>query len=421
VTLRPDRLRGFAQRSRDVVLAAAVVGIVTGLVVAACEWATMHLLDRVLDLPLWLMVAAPGAGLVVAALCLRVLGHGTSPGLADSWLRAFHDPEPDGDMDVSAAPAGVLASIATIGFGGAMGLEGLSIYAGGAIGTFVQQRMGWLFRPVDRKVLMTAGAAAGVAAIFKAPATGALFAIEVPFQDDFAHRKLLPCLVAAATGYLGFAAINGTTPLFAAHEQGTFDATSILGALVLGLAAGSSARAFAGLLRLAKTITARVALPTRIAGAAVVGAAIVLIGHAATGRDLVLGPGYNAMTWALHPDRAIAVLVLLLVLRCLATATTVGGGGAGGLFIPLVVGGALLGRIAGAVVGRVDDTMFLIIGVAAFLGAGYRVPLAAVMFVAETTGRATFVVPALLAAVVADLVMGDACVTSYQRPRNPVA
>ena len=107
-----------------------------------------------------------------------------------------------------------------------------------------------------------------------------------------------------------------------------------------------------------------------------------------------------------------------MLLRCLATGVTTVGGGAGGLFIPLVVAGALLGRVAGGLVGRVDDTMFLIVGVAAFLGAGYRVPLAAVMFVAETTGRATFVVPALLAAVVADLVMGDKCVTVYQVPRD---
>ncbi len=55
------------------------------------------------------------------------------------------------------------------------------------------------------------------------------------------------------------------------------------------------------------------------------------------------------------------------------------------------------------------------IGVAAFLGAGYRVPLAGVMFAAETTGRPAFVVPALIAAVVAELVMGDSSVTSYQR------
>ena len=52
---------------------------------------------------------------------------------------------------------------------------------------------------------------------------------------------------------------------------------------------------------------------------------------------------------------------------------------------------------------------------AAFLGAGYRVPLAAVMFVAETTGKPNFVVPALFAAVAAELVMGDQSITAFQR------
>ena len=63
--------------------------------------------------------------------------------------------------------------------------------------------------------------------------------------------------------------------------------------------------------------------------------------------------------------------------------------------------------------------LFVVIGVAAFLGAGYRVPLAAVMFVAETTGRPGFVVPGLLAAVAASLVMGHASVTTYQRGSTP--
>ena len=107
-------------------------------------------------------------------------------------------------------------------------------------------------------------------------------------------------------------------------------------------------------------------------------------------------------------------MLLVLVLRCAATTATVGGGGAGGLFIPLVVGGALTGRVIGGAVQSLNTTLFVVIGVAAFLGAGYRVPLAAVMFVAETTGRPGFVVPGLLAAVAAELTMGRSSITAYQ-------
>ena len=59
------------------------------------------------------------------------------------------------------------------------------------------------------------------------------------------------------------------------------------------------------------------------------------------------------------------------------------------------------------------------LGVAAVLGAGYQVPLAAVMFVAETSGSPGYVVPALLAAVAADIAVGHESVTDYQQERAP--
>jgi len=131
-------------------------------------------------------------------------------------------------------------------------------------------------------------------------------------------------------------------------------------------------------------------------------------------RSLTFGPGYSILRWASVPSTSVWLLAAMLAVRCVATATTVAGGGVGGLFIPLVVAGALTGAVAGHVFNHHDLTLFIVIGVAAFLGAGYRVPLAAVMFVAETTGRPSFVVPGLLAAVAAELVMSRSSVTEYQ-------
>ena len=76
--------------------------------------------------------------------------------------------------------------MATIGFGGAVGLEGPSIYAGSSIGLNLQERFSQYFRREETKVLLTAGAAAGVAAIFQAPATGVIFAIA---RGDTAEEK----------------------------------------------------------------------------------------------------------------------------------------------------------------------------------------------------------------------------------------
>jgi CBS domain-containing protein len=129
---------------------------------------------------------------------------------------------------------------------------------------------------------------------------------------------------------------------------------------------------------------------------------------------LTLGAGYRTVAWALDPRHALAPVVAVFFLRALATTATVAGGGAGGLFIPLVIQGVLVGRAVGGLFGAPDSSLFPVIGIAAFLGAGYRVPLAAVMFVAETTGRPGFVVPGLIAAAVAQLAMGRSSVSPYQ-------
>ena len=111
---RRARLVDLTHRTRQVLLLAGVTGAVTGLVVAGFERLTADvLLEAVLDLPLAVRVAAPGIGLVLAALCLRLAGRGTSPATADEYIRSFH--EPSRRLDLRPVPARMLASIATLG------------------------------------------------------------------------------------------------------------------------------------------------------------------------------------------------------------------------------------------------------------------------------------------------------------------
>jgi len=82
-------------------------------------------------------------------------------------------------------------------------------------------------------------------------------------------------------------------------------------------------------------------------------------GRFLTGESLVLGPGYSVIAWALEPTHAVWLVLVVLWLRCLATAATVAGGGAGGLFIPLVVAGALMGRAVGGAFHALDTSLFV--------------------------------------------------------------
>ncbi len=412
--LRTAVIAAFAVRSRQVLLLAAVAGAVTGFGVAFFETIVVELIfDHLLDLPLWALALMPTIGLVIATLSLRVLGPAT-PGTTDAYLQAFHDP--DEPLTPRSVPARMVAAIGTLGFGGAMGLEGPSLYLGASIGAGIQARFHRFFRSVDHRVLMVAGAASGVAAIFKAPATGAVFALEVPYQDDFARKMLLPALVAAASGYLAFVSIHGTTALVPASGSPALSAADLIGSIALGIAGGLVARAFAALLRRAKLIATSARIWMRIAASGAATAAFLFIGDRLAHAPVTIGVGYQTIAWALEPRRTIWILLAILVLRALTTAATISGGGVGGLFIPLVVTGALLGHALGLLIPGLDDSLAVIVGVAAVLGAGYRVPLAAVVFVAEATGRPGFIVPALLAAVAADLMMGRRSVTTYQQP-----
>lgn len=412
--LRSGELGDLVRRSREVVLLAAIIGVITGLFVRFFEHVVVEVMsDRILHGSLWVGAVAPGVGLVLSAILLRTLGDGASAATTDEYLRAFHDPEYP--IRPRAFAGRIAAAITTLGFAGPMGLEGPSMYGGAGLGAMIQRRLPKSFRNIDHRTLLVAGAAAGVAAIFKAPATGAIFALEVPFRDQMARRMLLPALVASASGYLVFVALSDIRPIFSfdAERAASFQLRDLAGAVLIGVCCAVGARMFSLLIRQAKAFTLRPIIPRVILSSSVL-VALFVASRFLTGESLTIGTGYNVIRW-LAVDHSVWLLLAILVLRCTATATTVAGGGVGGLFVPLVVGGALVGRAVGDLVNPLDPTLYVLLGIAAFLGAGYRVPLAAVVFVAEATGQPGFIVPALFAAVAAELVMGGQSITTFQR------
>ena len=411
--LRAVRPHGVSGRPGHRLLAfAALTGALTGVGVAGFEWVTRtRLFDLVLEAPVWVQALAPTVGLALTALALRTIGRGASPATSDEYIRNFH--ERGRPLDLQPLPARLLGGIATLGSGGALGFEGPSLYLGASIGTALERLRTRRGGRSESKVLMVAGAAAGVAAIFKAPATGAIFALESPYRDDNARHMLLPALLAAATGYLSAAALLGTEPLFSVEGSPPFDLRELGGAVILGLLCGVGARLFAWLTLRAKTIAGQVPAWAKVLGAGAAMAALALVSERLFGATLATGSGYQTLEWVTEPDHALPLIAALFTIRLLATSATLAGGGVGGLFVPLVIAGAVLGDGMATVV-HDDTTLFPLIGVAAFLGAGYRTPLAGVVFVAETTGRPGFVVPGLIASVASQLVMGDVSVSRFQ-------
>lgn len=422
--IRSAEFRSLVRRSREVVLLAAITGAITGVLVRYFEYVVIDLVFDPLIHADWKWgLIVPALGLAASALILQTVGAGASPATSDEYLRAFHDAEYP--LRWRAFVARIAAAVTTLGSGGAMGLEGPSMYGGSALGAMIQRRLPASFRGADYRTLLVAGAAAGVAAIFKAPATGAIFALEVPFRDEMARRMLLPALVASASGYLTFVALSSTQPIFTFPDDertaSLFEYIDLLGAVLIGIGCAIGARVFSWFIRMAKAFTLR---PTWVR-LLVSGSMMSLLYFVtrvitsedwdpATGEGLTLGSGYEVFAW-LFEEHALWLLVAIFVLRMCSTAATLAGGGVGGVFIPLVVGGALVGRMVGEVFNTVDPALYVLLGIAAFLGAGYRVPLAAIMFVAEATGQPGFIVPALFAAVAADLVMGEVSITSFQR------
>jgi chloride channel protein, CIC family len=409
------RRRPAAERFRlHAQIAVAVgVGAVTGIVVAglhAVVFETWEPLSRRND---WWIPLLPVLGLLAATAILR-LGRQRSTETTEEYVRVFHDP--GGRIDLRGVPYRLAASLATIGLGGSLGLEGPSIYVGSAIGDWAERRFGrFLGEGTGDRTILIAGAAAGISAIFKAPVTGIVFALEVPYRDDLARHALVPAIFASATSYLVFVALIGTTPLFPVAAA-PLSLTDLLASLVIGVGCGLAARALIAVTRAATTVRRRLG-PWTAALAA--GAALAVIGLVALGmfdRPLPLGPGYVGIGLAARGSLGAGLLVALLALKMVATPTTVAGNGVGGLFFPTVMMGAATGGALGHIVPG-PASLFAVVGMA-FLGGAYNVPLAGVAFVAEATGAPGYIIPGLLAAALGYLFSGPRSLSSHQRART---
>lgn len=389
----------------------ALLGAAVGLAVAVLEWFAVEVvLHAVLEAGLLVQAVLPVVGLVIATMIVARVRDATTS-TSDTYIRAFHTDE---RLSLPSLAPTLAASSSTIGLGGALGFEGPAVLLGSTFGEVMARRLK-RFSGLSHRALLAAGAAAGVAAVFKAPATGVLFALESPYKRDLARHALIPTLVASSASYLVFVLLLGQERLLRIGPADLSLRHEVGGAIVVGLLGGLAARLTASVFQWAKYAPQRHSATRRIPVVGALLIACVVAANALIELPATLGPGAEmAVEVVLDAELSVWIIIALFGLRVVATSATLAGGGVGGVFIPLVVQGLLLGSIAERVLDAPANGLYPVIGLAAVLGAGYRTPLAAVTFVAETTGRAEFVIPALLATAVSQALMGDRSVSSGQ-------
>jgi CIC family chloride channel protein len=134
------------------------------------------------------------------------------------------------------------------------------------------------------------------------------------------------------------------------------------------------------------------------------------------GTLIPLGPNYEAVDLILNRSHGSRELVTFGIFKLAATAFTLGAGGVSAMFVPPFLTGGTVGIVfAQSVVHSTSLALYAAVGMASFIAAAYKTPFAAVVFVAEATGRHAFIIPALIGSAVAYAISGDASVSGEQR------
>ena len=412
--------RGMSVRTGRYLGESMLVGAFTGLVVsafkrsidfaeglfakleAAREWTWT-------DPARWAMLFLPAIGAVLGYLLIKRFSKLDHVRGTDCAVRAFH--QNGGYVTGTAIAVKPAASILTVASGGSAGYEGPVTLVGAACGSFIARRLGLAARA--RRILMAAGLAAGIAALFQAPLAGAIFGFEIFYSSsDIEDETVLPCFIASAASYAAYAFLEGPGawgPVFELDDSFAFsNGLRLLPYFVLAVVTAFAARFYIMLFRsVEKAFSA-----SRRPGWAKAAAGGLAAGLAGFFYPDVLGTSYSAIRaiFAMESGGHLAGfgsltaggLAVFFALKAVATSFTVGSGGSGGLFAPALVCGCALGGSCGILLKSVlPDSVgiapqaFALVGMAGFLASALRIPLAAIVMVAEISGNHRLLLPAM--------------------------
>ena len=356
-------------------------------------------------------------GLVSGALIAWLAPEATGRGIDGTIEAAHNDPRKIRGRSMVAEFA---ASAITIGAGGSGGRGGAAAQLSAGFGSLVARTLD--LTAEDGRIALCVGIGSGFGAIFGAPLAGAALAAEIIYKDDFEARALFPGLIASVTSYTIFGVVEGFTPLLGyagagyrfgrPMELAWFAVVGVVAGL-LGLIYSTT---FHGVVKAMERIPASRAVKPAMGG--------LLVGLLALVIPQVMGTGNGWIQDALDRAQLLRIpLWLILVMplaKIAATALSVGTGGSGGLAGP----GLVTGAFAGAAVWRVLESFatgvphnpapFVIVGMMSCFGSIGRAPIAMMFIVAEMTGGALILAPAMVAVGIAYFIVSYTGQTIYR-------
>ena len=393
-------------------LLAPIVGAVSGLLGATFRLALAHA-DRLRDeLIVWAHGQKTVGLLLVTASCAAATA-------IAAWLVRRYSPRASGSgvPDVEAVIGGELldessfrlipvkffGGLLAIGSGLALGREGPSIQMGASTAHFV----GNMFKRYwsDCRVLLAAGAGAGLATAFNAPIGGAVFVLE-ELVKRFEPRVATMALGASSSAIVVARLLLGDAPDF--HIQALAFPSSLVNPLffVLGALAGLAAIAYNhAILGTIEAADRLIRWPVELR-AALIGAAVGILAWFAPG---LVGGGDPITQRTLAGAGTGALIPLLFLVRFGLGAVSYAAATPGGLFAPLLVLGAQLGLLFGFLCRfvlsglNIQPRAFAVVGMAAFFSGVVRAPLTGIVLVTEMTGNVTMLLPMLAACFAAML------------------
>jgi H+/Cl- antiporter ClcA/CBS domain-containing protein len=286
-----------------------------------------------------------------------------------------------------------LSSAISIGTGGPFGAEGPIIMTGGALGSLFAQA--FHLSAAERKTLLVAGAAAGMAAIFATPLAAVLLAVEL-LLFEWKPRSFIPVSAAAAVAAALRVPLLGEGPIFPTPAHPAMSSQELICALAIGIVAGFGSGVLTWLVYTAEDAFAK--LPFHYMWWPAIGGLFVGIGGLLYPR--ALGVGYDTIADLLQGHLTGSAVFGLMSTKALIWAIALGSGTSGGVLAPLLIMGGALGSLEAGWLTVGDAGLWATISMAAMMGGTMRSPLTAVAFMLELTDDIR-VLPGLLIACAA--------------------